>query len=97
MSPARQKRQSWTRSASNHAGDTLKDILSQRGLSQNYAATASGVSQPYVNQVMNGRRKASPEWIDLISAALRVSREERVRLHRAAAHDHGFKIDLTKE
>lgn len=73
----------------------LGEILAGRGLSQYRAAKMAETSQPYLNQVATGRRRASAEWIDLIANALELSPEESERLHRAAARDHGFKIDLT--
>ncbi|EYD75336.1 hypothetical protein Rumeso_03096 [Rubellimicrobium mesophilum DSM 19309] len=75
----------------------LGEILAGRGLSQYRAAKMAETSQPYLNQVATGRRKASAEWIDLIANALDLSPEESERLHRAAAKDHGFRIDLTKK
>ncbi len=78
------------------AGAALEKILSERGVSQYRVSKLSGLSQPYVNQVATGRRRASAEWIELIANALQLTPEEREALHRAAARDHGFKIDLTK-
>ena len=74
----------------------LGAILSERSVSQYRASKLAGVSQPYMNQVATGRRRASADWIELVSDALDLTAEERERLHRAAAKDHGFKIDLTK-
>ena len=74
----------------------LGEILARRSVSQNRASKLSGVSQPYMNQIATGRRLASADWIDTVAAALELSPEEREKLHRAAARDHGFKIDLTK-
>jgi transcriptional regulator with XRE-family HTH domain len=76
-------------------GAALGDILAERGVSQQALARRAGVSQPYVNQVATGKRRASAGWIDMVATVLELSDEERERLHRAAAKDHGFKIDLT--
>lgn len=73
----------------------LGDILAGRGVSQYRAAKLAGTSQPFLNQVATGRRRASAEWLDLVANALELTPEERERLHRAGARDHGFKIDLT--
>lgn len=70
----------------------LGDILSGRGISQTYTASASGYSQPYINQIVRGRRKPSPEWIETIANTLKLAKHERARLHLAAAKDHGFKL-----
>ena len=75
----------------------LGEILAGRGVTQYRAAKMAGTSQPFLNQVATGRRRASAEWIDLIAGALELSPEESERLHRAAARDHGFRIDLTKK
>jgi transcriptional regulator with XRE-family HTH domain len=75
-------------------GKTLSKILRSRKISQYSAAAASETSQPYFNQVANGRRTPSADWLNLVANALDLSEEERVKLHRAAAKDHGFDIDL---
>jgi transcriptional regulator with XRE-family HTH domain len=75
-------------------GKTLSKILRTRKISQYSAAAASDTSQPYFNQVANGRRTPSADWLNLVANALGLSDEERVKLHRAAAKDHGFEIDL---
>lgn len=72
----------------------LGEILAGRGLTQYRAAKMAGTSQPFLNQVAQGRRRASAEWIDLMADALGLEEAERGRLHRAAARDHGFRIDL---
>ncbi len=75
---------------------SLGDILAERGLSQASAAARANISQPYFNQVAKGRRRASAEWIETVANALGLGEEERAELHRAAARDHGFKIDLSE-
>jgi transcriptional regulator with XRE-family HTH domain len=76
--------------------EALGEILSGRQLSQSRLANASGFSQPYVNQIATGKRLPPADWIDTVANALQLSMEEREKLYRAAAKDHGFKIDLTK-
>jgi HD-GYP domain-containing protein (c-di-GMP phosphodiesterase class II) len=51
----------------------------------------------YVNQLITGHKKPSPEWVDLIADTLKLSPEQRQALHVAAAKQHGFKLDLTKK
>lgn len=72
----------------------LKAALEASGLNQNDLADKIGASQPYVNQMLNGARPAAPEWLDLIAKAMNLSNKQRVTLHRAAARDKGFDIDL---
>lgn len=55
-------------------------------------ADSAGISQPYLNQMMTGRKKPSPEWVDIIASTLKLSEEKRRDLHLAAARDHGFKL-----
>jgi transcriptional regulator with XRE-family HTH domain len=64
-------------------------------MTQYAAAKATGASQSYLNQVVNGERLPSADWLETVAQALELSDEERARLHRAAARSHGFKIDLT--
>jgi len=45
---------------------------------------------------MKGRRLGSADWIDTVANALDLNGAEREKLHRAAARDRGFKIDLTR-
>lgn len=77
-------------------GKALGEILSGRDVSQSRLARLTARSQPYVNQVVNGKRHPSAEWIETMANALALEDTERERLHRAAAKDHGFRIDLTK-
>lgn len=81
--------------AANAAGAILRRHLGEGSVTQSSLATATGVSQAYVNFLVTGRRNMSPGWVDLISDTMKLSDEQRVEMHRAAAKDHGFEIDLT--
>jgi hypothetical protein len=63
-------------------------------MSQSDLAQAVGKSPAYTNQTMTGRKHASPEWVNLVAETLSLSQKERVVLHRAAAKDQGYEIDL---
>lgn len=76
------------------AGEALRASLSARGLTQYAAAKFTGTSQGFMNQVVNGERLPSAEWLDLVANVLEMKPDERGQLHRAAARSHGFKIDL---
>lgn len=78
-------------------GAALTEQLAGRRMLQADLAKQLGRSAAYTNQVMTGRKKASPEWVDLIAGSLNLTDAERQRLHVAAATDHGFKLDLTKK
>lgn len=84
-----------TSASKTEAGEALTALLSSRSTSQYAAAKVANTSQSYLNQVVNGERLASAAWLDTIATALGLTDEERAKLHRAAARDHGFKIDLT--
>lgn len=84
-----------SRSKTTEAGEALKASLSARGLTQYAAARFTGTSQAFMNQVANGSRLPSADWLDTIATVLEMKPEERIGLHRAAARSHGFKIDLS--
>lgn len=78
-------------------GGLVLDLMSNSGVNQPQVAETLGVSTQYVNKLTTGRQKPSPEWVDLIASAVAATDEQRVELHRAAAEDHGFRLDLPKE
>ena len=83
------------RSANTSAfGAAVSSELAQRRMSQTELAEKTGKPLAYVNQTMTGRKSVSPQWADLVARALRLSAESRVALHRAAAKDRGYDIDL---
>lgn len=53
-----------------------------------------GVTGPYVHHLISGRRLPSPQWLDLMADAMKLTKEQRVDLHRAGAIDHGYKLSL---
>ena len=73
-------------------GAALTVRLAERRMTQADLATAAGRSPSYTNQVMSGRKGASPEWVNLIAGTLGLSVEDRQKLHAAAARDHGFDV-----
>ena len=75
-------------------GTTLQSLLEKRSVSQTDLARSIGTSRAYVSALANDRKAASPERIEAIADKLGVSSAERVRLHRAAASDQGFNLDL---
>lgn len=79
-----------------NTGASLAVTLAERQMTQVDLAEAIGKSQPYTNQVLTGRKHPSPEWVDLVASTLKLSAEKTAELHRAAALDNGFKLDLTK-
>jgi len=47
--------------------------------------------------MLTGRKSPSPEWINIVAKTLDLQERQRLKLHRAAARDAGYEIDLTKE
>lgn len=80
-------------------GSSVSKALTEAEMTQTELAAKIKQSTAYVNQVITGRKRAAPEWIDIMADAMQLSPRERVKLHRAAAIDQGFKLtlDLTKK
>lgn len=77
-------------------GAVVSKNLTTASWTQLDLANNTGASLAYMNQMMTGRRRPSAEWADLIADTMRLSDRQRVQLHRAAARDVGFKLDLRK-
>lgn len=78
-------------------GSSVSNTLTELNLTQSDLSRKLGKNPVYVNHIMTGYRKPSPEYVDLIATALNLNRRDRIKLHKAAATDHGWKLDLTKE
>lgn len=78
-------------------GTSVSNSLAGVRMTQSELAEKLGTSQSYVSQKLSGTRPATPRWADLIADVLGLPEEERVKLHRAAALDRGYKLDLTKK
>jgi len=78
-------------------GEALARQLAKRGTNQRTLAFSVGTTPSYVNHVIAGRKMASPQFADKVADTLGLPKAERVGLHRAAARDAGFKLDLTKK
>jgi transcriptional regulator with XRE-family HTH domain len=84
------------RRATNHFGASARRYLAEAQATQTALATAVGVSASYANQLLTGAKRPSPQWIDLMADAMQMNQAQRRELHRAAALDAGYKLDLTK-
>lgn len=82
------------RATYNTFGESVSKALTDSQKVQNDIAEAAGKSVQYVNNTMTGRAPASPQWVDLVASTLKMSTEQRAGLHRSAARDAGYKIDL---
>lgn len=71
-------------------GETLREALDERGMSQRYLAFATGYTQKHINQIVQGHARITVE------AALRFEREldisARFWLHLQADYD----LDLAR-
>lgn len=76
------------------AGRELLRALEARSLSQKALAEALDVSPAYVSAVVRGKKAVSAPTVEKVSAALSLDAVEARALHRAAARDHGFRLDL---
>lgn len=65
-------------------GEALKRLMSERGLSQRAMATAAGVSQSYIAQVLRGARPVAEERIGPWAEALGLKGRERERFRLLA-------------
>lgn len=73
----------------------IVDLISREG--QTSLATATGVSPSYVNQIANGGKYPSKEWLDLVFSTVRVGEDDRETILREAALDYAesrYKVEL---
>ncbi len=75
-------------------GRALAEALDRFGLTQAQVAHRLGNSPAYVSQLVKGRKLASGPQVDRLAEALGLPSAERTRLHRAAARDAGFRLEL---
>ena len=83
------KKQSKTR-----FGTLYQECLRRHDMTQSSVAKVTGNSRSYVSQVIVGKKSAGPNTVDSMANAIDATDGERRELHRAAASDAGFRIDL---
>lgn len=76
------------------APEFLRSLLDANGTRQKDLAQRLDVSPAYVSAVVSGQKSLSAETATRMSAALNLSHQDSVRLHRAAAQDMGFNLEL---
>jgi len=84
-------------SRKNRFGDELERMLRARGMNQKTFAEQIGTSSAYVSSISTGKRQVSPSRVSSIAAALHAEAGDISRLHRAAALDMGFNLDLPED
>jgi len=55
-------------------------------------AQGNPITGQYVNMLVHNHRTPPPELVDKICAAMKMSRDERILMHHAAASDSGYRI-----
>lgn len=75
-------------------GAVIRRELASRAMRQFELAREMGVQESYLSAVVAGGRRPSPDWVERVADALRCSDAARGRLHRAAALDRGYRVDL---
>lgn len=75
-------------------GRRLAIALAERNLTQKDLARAAGVSTGYVSQTVNGKKHATPRWLNTIGQSLSLDEETILGLNHAAAEDRGFRLTV---
>jgi len=75
-------------------GQALRTALSTRSMMQSDLAEKLDVSSAYVSSISTGAKRVSANRVDAIASVLDLSQKEKTGLHRAAAQDLGFSLDL---
>ena len=77
-----------------HFGHALRSALSDKSMMQSDLANLLSVSSAYVSSISTGSKKVSAQRVDAITKVLSLDDRDAVKLHRAAARDLGFNLDL---
>ena len=75
-------------------GQALDELLVARSIRQSHLADDLGVTRAYVSALTTGKKPASADRVAMVSAALDLTPQEDQALHKAAALDAGFRLDL---
>ena len=75
-------------------GRAFAAALERHARSQSSVAESLGTSRAYVSALRTGSKSATASTVDRVADALQLAEPERVELHRAAAKDAGFRLDL---
>jgi transcriptional regulator with XRE-family HTH domain len=71
-------------------GDSVRELLTEAGISQAELARRLDKSPAYISQTITGVAKPSARWVNLVCDILEIAPERRYELHMDAAMDHGF-------
>lgn len=75
-------------------GLALDQSLRSRGWNKLRLAAEIGSSPAYVSSISTGTKNVSASKVDEIAAKIGLNETETVKMHRAAALDQGFRLDL---
>jgi transcriptional regulator with XRE-family HTH domain len=75
-------------------GTTLEQTLRAADMKQTDICDLIGTSRAYVSGIVTGSKSVTASTVDKIADALKADEATRVKMHRAAAIDQGFKLDL---
>lgn len=66
--------------------------MMEADLVRSMVAIGNGISRQYVNMMLHNQRTPPPDMIERLADALKLPRDDRTILHRAAALDSGYRI-----
>ncbi len=75
-------------------GEILRQHFAASTIPQTVVSKEMGLARPYLNKVLGGSEVPSAKWLETVALGLGLTQTQQRDLHRAAAQDHGFKIDL---
>lgn len=78
-------------------GRVVHEMLAARAMSRIDLARRIGISEVYLYKLIGGKKAVSAERAESIAVAIGATPAGRIRLHRAAATDAGYVLDLTSE
>lgn len=62
------------------------------GHKQSDIAKRLGVSQAYLSDMLNGRRRINPPMLDKLADLLSIDRKSIARLHKVGAREQGWRV-----
>jgi len=75
------RKQSWEPDWAEHPGETIREALHERGLTQGQAAELAGVSPPYLSGLIRGSRAITARAALHLEAATGVKAEVWARMY----------------
>lgn len=78
-------------------GKEMTALLEANAASVGDVSASIGFSNSHSYNVMRGVKSPTPQYVNAIASALKVSDEQRQRLNVAAARDNGFDLKLPED